>query len=412
MGAVNTSVSTYGTCLIVGKFLTTGQQYLQSTSSQIVSTVTQQRSNVKTPNYTKLVKKGVRLPSQPFSYSENRIAYPVGMIQTTRDSESCPSTIRTGPLGTITDGPQNVAFAGPSAAEISAMRAQLTTKLLLKMKDQKSNFVQSYAERQQTIDLIGNTAIRLASAFRKLKKCDYNGAAKDLGVAVKKRKRRTYEKTYPRDQSEAAASGWLGLRYGWQPLIQDVYGAAEYTAQKVVREIRTKVTALEAREFGSTVRVNGVEHTKQTTYTIKGSVVFATPNETSHSAAQLGLTNPALIAWELLPFSFVADWFLPVGDYLSSLDATMGLSFVDGWLTTADRRSLKTTCSRSTTSSGYYGPIVDAASWSASKSEFRLVREKLTSFPSAVTPSFKNPLSVSHALNAIALITTVFSKLK
>jgi hypothetical protein len=30
-----------------------------------------------------------------------------------------------------------------------------------------------------------------------------------------------------------------------------------------------------------------------------------------------GLLDPASVAWELLPFSFVADWFIPIGSYLA-----------------------------------------------------------------------------------------------
>jgi hypothetical protein len=32
------------------------------------------------------------------------------------------------------------------------------------------------------------------------------------------------------------------------------------------------------------------------------------------------------LAWELIPYSFVVDWLFPVGDYLSSLDALVGVS--------------------------------------------------------------------------------------
>jgi hypothetical protein len=34
----------------------------------------------------------------------------------------------------------------------------------------------------------------------------------------------------------------------------------------------------------------------------------------------LGLYDPAGLAWELLPFSFVADWFVPIGNYLENLN--------------------------------------------------------------------------------------------
>jgi hypothetical protein len=35
--------------------------------------------------------------------------------------------------------------------------------------------------------------------------------------------------------------------------------------------------------------------------------------------AQLGLTRPLSSAWELLPWSFVADWWLSVGTYLDAI---------------------------------------------------------------------------------------------
>jgi hypothetical protein len=41
---------------------------------------------------------------------------------------------------------------------------------------------------------------------------------------------------------------------------------------------------------------------------------------------QLGLTNPALVAWELVPFSFVFDWFIQVGDWLTGLTALQGVT--------------------------------------------------------------------------------------
>lgn len=44
--------------------------------------------------------------------------------------------------------------------------------------------------------------------------------------------------------------------------------------------------------------------------------------------------NPAELAWEVVPFSFVVDWLIPVGDYLSSLDALRGVHKVVGTLTT------------------------------------------------------------------------------
>jgi hypothetical protein len=50
-------------------------------------------------------------------------------------------------------------------------------------------------------------------------------------------------------------------------------------------------------------------------------------------ANRLGVINPLAIAWELYPFSFVIDWFVPIGSVLTAATATAGLEFVSGHTT-------------------------------------------------------------------------------
>jgi hypothetical protein len=38
-------------------------------------------------------------------------------------------------------------------------------------------------------------------------------------------------------------------------------------------------------------------------------------------ARQLGMLDPASVVWEIVPYSFVVDWFVPFGTYLSNLNA-------------------------------------------------------------------------------------------
>jgi hypothetical protein len=45
----------------------------------------------------------------------------------------------------------------------------------------------------------------------------------------------------------------------------------------------------------------------------------------------VGLTNPLLTGWEVIPYSFVLDWFVGVGDFLSAVNAfNQGYSFKAG----------------------------------------------------------------------------------
>lgn len=48
--------------------------------------------------------------------------------------------------------------------------------------------------------------------------------------------------------------------------------------------------------------------------------------EQMSAARQLGLVDPATVVWELIPYSFVVDWFLPIGSYLENLNQIPTLS--------------------------------------------------------------------------------------
>jgi hypothetical protein len=43
---------------------------------------------------------------------------------------------------------------------------------------------------------------------------------------------------------------------------------------------------------------------------------------------ELGLLNPGNLAWNLLPYSFVADWFFGISDYLAGSTALQGMKNV------------------------------------------------------------------------------------
>jgi len=137
-------------------------------------------------------------------------------------------------------------------------------------------------------------------------------------------------------------------------------------------------------------------------------ITFGSSSEEVHTLAQMGFTNPALIAWELTPWSFVIDWFLPVGNFISSLDATLGLVFVDGYKSTR--------VTKNSHSHAWWDPGIKNVSYHwegsviGSNSEETFLRSTLTSFPSPRLPSFKNPFSSQHLLNAVALLAQFKSR--
>lgn len=124
--------------------------------------------------------------------------------------------------------------------------------------------------------------------------------------------------------------------------------------------------------------------------------------------AQTGIDNPALLAWELLPYSFVVDWFLPVGNYLESLNAFSGFSFVSGWVSYRTEQWYSVEYNGKVTNGTYgfqyrkgFGEIYRA----------RYQRDVLSSFPGAGYPTFKNPIGgepLNRFLTAYSLLRVLF----
>jgi hypothetical protein len=114
----------------------------------------------------------------------------------------------------------------------------------------------------------------------------------------------------------------------------------------------------------------------------------------------LGLTNPIAVAWELVPFSFAVDWFLPVGNTLSALTAGQGLTWLGGYIT---KRVYRAVSIRHKT-----GPITawvtctDPGHYRERGFEFQTIA--LTGFPYARFYVDETPYSTPRAVNALALV--------
>jgi hypothetical protein len=126
-------------------------------------------------------------------------------------------------------------------------------------------------------------------------------------------------------KAKAGANLWLEYHFGWSPLVNDIDSA--------IKVLASVPPSHKVRGRGSASTAMTVRSGNQTTYseakgTIRafvecgGEVFVSNPNLAL--ANQLGLTNPATVAWELVPFSFLVDWFLPVGQFLNSFTDLLG----------------------------------------------------------------------------------------
>lgn len=395
---------------VTGRFL--------GSSGAVTSLVSRRKTLTRTWNRTAGFaekKRTGNLPVNAYTYNREIVTRHAGssFIETVSSGTRVTQTI-TGLISTYQSSIPTI--PSPSVAQKTAAYNRCVTKLLNKAKDQKVNFAQFVAEREQAFNLLTTTAVRLSKLYTSLRRGDIRGAADAMGTTINRAKRKTYKRNWKTDKAAAASDAWLELQYGWKPLLSDIYGSIDMISQKGTDAMEKTVSTREA------VTVNTM--TSQTTtgpstlvttgyhrYTVKLTVTYRLPavDLNAHLATQLGLSNPALLAWELLPYSFVVDWFLPVGASLSSLDATLGLVFKHGAYTVVNESSGQEVYTTDLTfGSGVTRRFLRQSR--GSKNTLSIVRTALGSFPSATLPTFKNPLSRDHCLNAIALLNGVFRR--
>jgi hypothetical protein len=275
------------------------------------------------------------------------------------------------------------------------------------------NLAQDFAQFGQTTRLIANTATRIAGSISALKRGNFSKAIRFL---TEGKPRRGHVPRRTLDHQKTLASNWLELQYGWKPLLQDIEGAMRSTAKLMVadtsvKEVRGSAQRLvvvsdrpkrTAGEYAPIV----CDREVLTQYAVKLKMRYKVDDHLKAFAAQTGFTNPINLGWEILPYSFVVDWFLPIGPYLSALSAWDGLAFMGGTKTefmkqyvtiNVNLQGVVFTTGQKIDESAYY-----------TRDSIRHNRVTLISFPRLRLPSLKSGVSVTHAANALALMTAAF----
>lgn len=306
---------------------------------------------------------------------------------------------------------ENSNFLGLESSAIAGMNSEV--------REQSVSVFETVFEGKQTLQLIVDTAARIAKSARAARRGDMTGAASHLGVS--------WTKKTPQG---GFSDRWLALRYGWTPLCSEVYGAMEWTYNamklypgmvrhaegKAKKHFRGVNPATRRYGYGTSYPYAGaVSYGTNVTYDVLSSeevdlkvlafCVYRITNPTLAASTGLGLTNPLLVGWELLPLSFVADWFVNVSDVLGQLDAWVGRQYLDGGLT----RTLQTT--RTATSkyvSIQSGMVQGAFQPATSRRRMMQVRRRRFTNPPIVYPQYYAQVNWKRALDAASLVRQAF----
>lgn len=246
------------------------------------------------------------------------------------------------------------------------------------------------AEASKTYSSIVGNLRSIGTALVSLKHGNIAGAFRQLGVPSRRQRRL---------RAKDVSGRWLEMQYGWIPLVSQSFEAAKaleaITGPRVLR-----FRASSATKHGS---YDGTQNPFTWGYPVAVSYskrLLAELSEDLSLQRSLALVDPLQIAWELVPYSFVVDWFIPVGTYLS---AWAIIPRLQGRFLTTTRVGQKA------------GAVEPRANWIANPlwknlnkhDQWFKIDRVVSSSLSMPTPTFKpvpKALSPRHLLNAVALI--------
>lgn len=222
---------------------------------------------------------------------------------------------------------------------------------------------------------------------------------KTFDFADKAAKKASRERGFRR-QAEVFNSAWLEFRYGWRPLIHEIGNACEQFLERKYSINRCGSSAEESIDGNTSKNTTSAfdiwtgTSVRSGTRTYRG---FALAVGNFGDAPEF---RPIQTAWELVPFSFVVDWFFDVGSYLSAITPIPGVDI------RASGYSIKDSYTTEYTVTGITNPSQTTHTLSVSSPESRTVRyESYSRVPhSSFIPAFYPRLSTLKAVDIASLV--------
>lgn len=220
-------------------------------------------------------------------------------------------------------------YQGNSNTQIDLARNKSWSKLMERVKGDSSTLAVTAAEGREAFEMIAKRTTGLYRAYKALRKGDFRKFLRELSVDPKRKHRSVI-----RTSADEASGLWLEYWFGWSPTVQDI-GSAVYalTGTPIIGAVRERGKAkFHLPSKKTTVGNSSRRITTEAGFGFIGQgAEFRLENQNLFLCNRLGLVNPIVVAWELVPFSFVVDWFTKFGDVLDSYTDLVGLRAYQQW---------------------------------------------------------------------------------
>lgn len=302
------------------------------------------------PDYFKRRKRGEWLGTNPFYHTKTEASFSGASDTTFTNTVTCSNhkvywyTI----VGPYHAWIKRTYFADPiTVADIMApdVRANLyheaATGVLAKRTGSSESLAESAAEIDKTFAMVHQPldAVNefLAGVYKSASSRSRTGKVVGAAKAVVK----------------LPAALWLQYRYGLKPLLSDVKNAMKSLSREYRKEaqpvLKRYISFAQANALNGSVAdaSDGWLHYKENKRTSNEMIVKAIwyDRVKPNFWHDIGLNpaNVAGLAWELLPYSFVVDWFTNIGDVIYANMPRVGVESLGGTFVILDTREFWST---------------------------------------------------------------------
>lgn len=207
---------------------------------------------------------------------------------------------------------------------------------------------------------------------------------------------------------------WLFARFGVTPLLYELQGAAKVLSQPLPERQTARGQAYDVIEASKTFYVSDGLIPDPSSYQMKwdrvinlkvrNGVLYESQYTGLNKAASLGLTRPATVAWEAIPFSFVIDRFVDIGTWLDAIQPAGTYETLAAWESVEKVVSDHIYTTGAVTRSGLYGTRTRDCKYEIDY--YEVITDK-TRVPWNAQPSFpvwRPFFNLKHALDYVALL--------
>lgn len=227
--------------------------------------------------------------------------------------------------------PQNMLELDSSSINIEALKSKAVAQAHANCDLSDVSVVATAGEMRETVLGIANVLRRVYKISKAIKRLDIRALRGEVS---------------PKELKDR----YMEARYGLRPLYYDVLGHLKLFNDSAHKEPRQTFRGYASDSadtdfsgyymYSSDRRVDYV-HRVTRAVEVRAGVLCAIESLTM--ANRIGARNIAQGAWELIPLSFVLDWFLNIGDVIASFCPKAGLRELASWLVVTDTTITDTT---------------------------------------------------------------------